>query len=113
MNRYIYAIYPFISKTQEHSNSVYVGITYNVEQRIKQHYYDKYGNPDLYHAMQNGFAYQILDEINEKDSYLEYDYIDLFEKTSKLTMLNRRFGNKADFHRAFMRMLNRMDFWQL
>lgn len=114
MSRYIYAIYP----VDEHGKAtgVYVGCTSNVERRIREHRYNRTpscGSYKLSDDMRKGFMYQILDEIEEKDSYLEYDYIDLFCRMAIVPVLNSRIGNHADYRKALLRLIGKIEFLTL
>lgn len=103
MSDKIYALYPL--NENGGATGIYIGITSDVERRIKEHVYSgQYwiGNKPI-----TDFAYQILDEVD--DPRLEYDYIDLF-KMSGLNLLNKKLDDYANATNALLRLISRFDF---
>lgn len=103
MHDSIYILYP----CNEHykADCMYVGITSDVEMRIKGHVYSNTfyvgDKPCL------NFAYQVIDELDDADNPLvEYDYIDLFEKMG-FELCNIKHKSEADGMRALNRLLTK------
>lgn len=110
MKRYIYAIYP--TDDNGHATSVYVGISNDVEQRVRSHRSSQ-SNPRVRDAMKNGFVYQILDEVEEEDSRLEYDYIDFFRNAMDLPVLNAITSAFSDYKRVLPRLISKFTFYDM
>lgn len=100
--RKVYAIFPY--DENHHIAGVYVGSTWNVEERIRCHKGDHKSlhMAELHDLMRrHGFIYKVMDEIKEwKDCHIEYDWIDYFMKKTDLKVFNYRKGLcGADWHR--------------
>lgn len=100
--RKVYVIFPFNSDGT--IAGVYVGSSYRVKERIECHKGDHQSKHmvELHDLMrENGFKYQIIDEIGDwRETHIEYDWIDFFKKKTTMKVFNFRQNIcGADWHR--------------
>lgn len=85
---FVYAIYPFDDGS---ISKVYVGKTDQIGVRFTNHLKQHNGNQKLLHSLmrKNGYLFEILDTYSDwRESMLEYDWIDFFEKKTPLELQN-------------------------
>lgn len=106
----IYAIYPY-NKDGEICG-VYVGMTHDIYERMQNHYHNQTETQKELHTLmrENGFHYQILQEVESRDDeYKEFDWMDFFKTQTNIRLFNNRLGKRADFRR--IETLNTKPIW--
>lgn len=101
--RYVYVVVIY-NRIPFFPEAVYVGSSADVEKRIKEHLHDYCsGTQYQFHELMRHRRFQtyIVDEIhNGKDAHLEYDWMDFFQRKTRLNLFNvRRYESKADWRR--------------
>lgn len=98
----VYVLFPF----NKFGNiaGVYIGSSQDPEERMRIHKntHNGHGKQDQLHELMrnNGFLYVVVDEIKTcKDTYIEFDWLDYFDKRTKLTIFNNFISPKANWER--------------
>lgn len=98
----VYVLFPFDDEGL--IAGAYVGSSENVNERLRIHKntHEGHGKQDQLHELmrKNGYTYAVVDEIKSfHETYIEFDWIDFFQKRTKLAVFNNFVSKKANWER--------------